>query len=141
MWQFWHLGCWNTWRTVSNAATASTSSSESASGAQEASEIASTAPTAHLRRMVASSGWQGERKLPETLSGQRRDRVGHRRGDRGHAHLTDSSRFFGARHDMDLDDRHLVHPQHPVVVVIRFFHTARFEVQIAVECRAQPEDD
>src|SRR5688500_20282201 len=98
MWQFWHLGCCNTWRTVSNAATARTSASESASGAHEAIDTASADHTASREPIVVSSGWQGERKLPETLSGQRRDRVGKRRGNWTHTTLTVSSRILGALH-------------------------------------------
>src|SRR5207247_847566 len=83
------------------------------------------------------SGHLPDRQSPNPLAGQREDRVAHRGRDGRRAGLADAALRVGARHDVHLDRRHAVHPQHRVVVKVALLHPAAVDRDLAVQRRRQ----
>src|SRR5437870_7762407 len=81
------------------------------------------------------------RKLANALARRRKDRIGQRRCGRRGSGLADPSRSLAALHDVNLDCRRLVHPQHLVVVEIALLDTTALQRDLATQRRRDAEDD
>src|SRR5438067_370061 len=90
--------------------------------------------------MVISAGtstFQGS----QALAGGRKDRVGDRGDDRRGPGLAHPSRRLAAVHDVNLDGRRLVHPEHPVIVEIALLDATVLERDLSVQRCRDAEDD
>src|SRR5260221_82797 len=86
------------------------------------------------------AGWR-ERQAAHARAAQFCDRIGYGRCQRWNAGFAYPAGFFGARHDVHLDPRHLVHAQRAIAVEVALRRTARLDVDLAVVERAQGEAD
>src|ERR1700750_556666 len=118
-WQFWHRGSWSTERTTSKSAMGSGDAAAFAAGAvvgggPSACEQPTNAAAARSRevgtRRMSRSG-QTEGKGAEPLSGHREQRVPDGGCDQRRSRLADAAHLRAALDDVDLDLRHLVHPE------------------------------
>jgi len=64
-----------------------------------------------------------------------------RRANWRHARLTHARRSFGARHDVDLDLRHLVQAQHVVPIEVALLHSAALNGELRFHHGAETEAD
>src|SRR2546428_2647529 len=80
-------------------------------------------------------------KLANAFARRRKDRIGHCGSDRRGSGLAHPSRRLDAVHDVNLDCRRLVHPQHQVIVEIALLDTTALQRDLSMERRRNAEDD
>src|SRR5262245_53225855 len=78
---------------------------------------------------------------PHALAFGGRDRIRHSRDDRWDARLADSSRWIGARNDVDLDPGRVVDSQHLIVVKVALLNTPFVDCYTAVQGGGGSKDD
>src|SRR5258708_17557572 len=133
-WQFTQRGLCNTTRTVSNAASGSRTGAAGAAavcGGGAAWEQARSG-RANSQGFIAGSSGELQRQGAQPLLGQRIDGVGYRSGDGGGGWLPDPPHLRVALDDVDVDLRHLRHPQHAIVVEVALLDAAVLERDRAV---------
>src|SRR5882672_3864224 len=98
-------------------------------------------PVASTLTSLDTLGLIRHRQLAHARACRRIDRVGHCRRDRRGSGLAHPSRRLDAVHNVYLDCRRLVQPQHRVIVEIALLDAAIFQRDLTTECRRDAEDD
>src|SRR6266481_2397076 len=85
-----------------------------------------TTDRARLGIVSSSSGAELvlQRQLPDSLAGRSEDRVGQRGCRDRRTRLADPARRLEVAHQMHIDRRRLIHPQHANVMEVRLLHPA-----------------
>src|SRR5882672_4664730 len=122
------VGAWTTADAASNRA-----SIKRASGERDGEKAAARSPL--------KLGHRSDRQLPNAFARERENGVADRRPDRWRARFADAARRVAARHDVHLDDGHLVHAQHLVIVEVALLHAALVDRDLALERGGQSVHD
>src|SRR2546428_309717 len=80
-------------------------------------------------------------KLANAFARRRKDRIGQRRRGRRGSGFAHPSGRLAAFHDVNLDCRRLVHPQHRVIVEIALLDATALQRDLSAERRGEAEDD
>src|SRR6185437_6407196 len=92
---------------------------------------------ARNRRLAIPDNRQPSHRFPR----RGEDRVAHRRCDGWRAGFADPALLLGARHDVHLDRRHLLHAEHGVVVEVSLANASAIDRDVAVERGREPVHD
>src|SRR5205823_799606 len=106
-------------------------------------KLKAAAPTAHIGNLNASFIWRrhADRQSANPFTGKSENRVGDGGRDRWDTHFSRAAHFIFAGHNVHLDLRHLVHPEHRIVVKVPLPHASFLEGDLAIQGSGEAKDD